>query len=270
MSKMIENIKNKSVEQLRIQKKNAMRELDNPKATPENLRLAEAILDRIDEVLSARYLPGMIKTFSDVNPGGFYGEKQAIEERDFKMDAIALFRELLNKPVFYELLENKDFDELLVRTKKVVNATNFIQASFERPILFDAIKTELGAALFYPALYNCLYGEGTPEQRLGRFADVLIEMDLGKWTYASYFLFLAEPESCMFVKPDMLKRALEMSKYDLIYESTPSEQKYKEILEFSQWLKKQIRSLEPRDMVDVHSFIWYMAPTGIWKSEVES
>ena len=92
-------------------------------------------------------------------------------------------------------------------------------------------------------------------------------MGINKWTYATYFLFLSQPEDNMFVKPEMLKKSLEISKYLLLYDSKPSYSLYSEIIEFSKWLKQKISILEPRDMIDVHSFMWHMAPTGKWNDD---
>jgi hypothetical protein len=71
----------------------------------------------------------------------------------------------------------------------------------------------------------------------------------------------------MFVKPTMLQKSLEISQYPLIYESTPSADLYRQILNFCRWLQKAIAELEPRDLIDVHSFMWHMAPTGKWSDD---
>jgi len=69
------------------------------------------------------------------------------------------------------------------------------------------------------------------------------------------------------VKPEMLKKSIELSSYPLDYESTPSFKLYKGILTFSNWLKNKTAELKPRDMIDVHSFMWHMAPTGKWSND---
>lgn len=91
--------------------------------------------------------------------------------------------------------------------------------------------------------------------------------NLKKWTYATYFLFLSDTANCMFVKPDGLKRAIEITRYPMEYEATPSAAHYRDILAFAKWLKAKLEqhgseALKPEDMIDVQSFIWHMAPTG--------
>jgi hypothetical protein len=146
--------------------------------------------------------------------------------------------------------------------------TNFIQGSFEKPKFLDTIKDERKGVTFYQALYECLWGdELSRNTKLDNYFSTLNALSLGKWTYATYFLFLFEPENNMFVKPEMLKKSLETSQYPLVYESKPSSELYLQIVEFSLWLKNKISELKPRDMIDVHSFMWHMAPTGKWTEE---
>ncbi|MBF0098802.1 MAG: hypothetical protein HQM04_18145 [Magnetococcales bacterium] len=219
-------------------------------------------IEAINAELAKRQMPGMIERFTTQFPEGFYGGRHFEEERNYKVAASDYCQEAFSEPEMKRILETEDWSELFHRVKKLVSMTNLIQGSFEKPKLLDAIKDAKHAENFYHALYAHLHGGGTPSERLGRFAEVLEQMDLLKWTYATYFLFLNEPAVCMFVKPEGIKKSIQLACYPLVYDSTPSAVLYAEILKFSEWLKDQISKLEPRDMIDVQSFIWYMAPTG--------
>lgn len=263
MSSILNRISSMSDDDLRKLRTNALRLLDDPKRSEE----AEGVLAGIDAELERRYLPGMIATFREVYPGGFYGEKQASEERDYKLAARELCLDLLSKQNFDDLVKASDWAELFDRVKRVVNKTNFIQGSFEKPKLLDAIQDPRNAPRFFKALHNVLWGKEDFFIRFQHYCDTLEELGLNKWTYATYFTFLADPEHGMFVKPTMLQKSLEISRYPLDYESTPSADLYRKILIFSEWLKSAIAELKPRDMIDVHSFMWHMAPTGKWADE---
>ena len=145
--------------------------------------------------------------------------------------------------------------------------TNFIQGSFEKPQLLDKIKKAEYSAPFFHALFNVLFSDRPLLDRFTLWGENLEDMGLAKWTYATYFLFLEDPVNAMFVKPEMLKKSLDLCKYPLVYESRPSASLYLEILAFSQWLKSKTHTLKPRDMIDVHSFMWHMAPTGKWAAD---
>ena len=59
-------------------------------------------------------------------PDGFYDGEYLKEERDYKVQAHELAKELLGREVFKELIESADFEEATQRALRVVNATNLI------------------------------------------------------------------------------------------------------------------------------------------------
>lgn len=258
MSTILGKIPSMSEEDLRKTRVNALRLLDDPKRSQE----AEQVLAAIENELERRYLPGMIASFREVYPGGFHGEKQAEEERNFKLAARELCLNLLSREEFSALLAAKDWAELFERAKRLIILTPLIQGSFEKPKFLDALQEPMKGAQFFTALYDVLWGSDEFFMRFQRFCDVLEKIGLHKWTYATYFVFLADPEHGMFVKPTMLQKSLEISRYPLSYESTPSAEGYRAILRFCRWLQSAIAELKPRDLIDVHSFMWHMAPTG--------
>ena len=264
MSKIIDKIPSMNIEEINQLRKNAKLKLDSP----QHYKNASEVLDAIDKELERRYLPNMIVTFKEHYPDGFYGSKQAEEERDYKVSACSKCKELLNKNEFEDFLNQRNHDELFNRVKQIVNITNFIQGSFEKPKFLDTIKNEQNGFIFFEALYQCLWSDSLSRKaQLDNYFAVLENLNLSKWTYATYFLFLFDPDNNMFIKPEMLKKSLEVSQYPLAYESKPSSEIYLQVLEFSKWLKNKISELEPRDMIDVHSFMWHMAPTGKWTDE---
>ena len=140
MSDVLDKIPSMTQQQLDALRKNALRILETADQVKTQLH-AEDVLNRIDEQLEKRYLPGMIKAFYDVYPGGFYGEKQAEEERNYKLAASTKLKEILSQPEFEKLLEKGDYSMLYERSSQLVGMTNFIQGSFEKPQLLDKIST---------------------------------------------------------------------------------------------------------------------------------
>lgn len=244
--------------ELKRVRKNAIETLDDPGRHA----YASEVLDEVDRQLELRHIPGMIATFKEQYPGGFYGEQQARDERDYKERTAAEFQNLLGRVEFEALLHSGDYQTFYDRAARLVGMTNFIQGSFEKPVLLDAIKANRDQ--YMAALYEFIWGAEDLKIRFNEFMRFSESVGLAKWTYVTYFLFLSDPEKHMFVKPEMLKRSLEISQYPLDYEPTPSYDHYRQILEFSKWLKTRLAELEPRDMIDVHSFMWHMAPTGKW------
>lgn len=228
---------------------------------------AERLLALIEAEFDRRHLPGMITSFLGKFPEGFRDPLHREQERNYKLEASRYCRTELTLEAFSQVRDGGSPDELVAKIRKLVQMTNLIQGGFEKPKLLDAISDPKYTRGFLVALDNLLHGAGSSSNRLEDFTSVLAGMGLRKWTYATYFLFLSDPENAMFVKPEGLKRALEITRYKLEYDSTPSGAIYSEILGFSAWLKNKLvqernPALQPEDMIDVQSFIWHMAPTG--------
>jgi hypothetical protein len=253
-------------EQLKSLRINCHRQFNESK-DPAKVKKAEDMLLEIEDELTHRYLPGSIEGFFKEFPEGFYDPKYLEQERNFKLETSKLCHQLLDKERFAQLISDKDWKTLAGDLRTLVNKTNMLQATFERPQLIAAFADADKQTTLMPALYDCLHGEGTPSARLGRYSDVLQDFNLGKWTFATYFLFLNDPQSCMFIKPESIKRALEISQYPAEYDSAPSATLYGHFLEFAAFLKSRLAEHKPRDMIDIQSFIWIMAPTGIHSKE---
>lgn len=231
------------------------------------VKKAEDMLLEIEEELTHRYLPGAIEGFLREFPEAFNDPKYLEQERNFKLETSQLCNTLLGQERLAQLISDKDWDTVATDIKTLVNKTNMLQASFERPQLIAAFADADQQAELIPALYDCLYGEGSPDERLGRFSESLQEFKLAKWTFATYFMFLNDPENCMFIKPESIKKALEVSQYPAEYESTPTAALYAGFLAYAAFLKSRLAEHSPRDMIDIQSFIWIMAPTGIHAKE---
>ena len=98
------------------------------------------------------------------------------------------------------------------------------------------------------------------EERFMQFSRALEEIGAAKWTTASYFLFIAFPDRYMFMKPTVTQSAAEVSAFEINYRPKLNWLTYKSVLAFSDYLKYELSELKPRDMIDVQSFMWCIAP----------
>jgi hypothetical protein len=105
-----------------------------------------------------------------------------------------------------------------------------------------------------------LYSEEELENRFVAFAKVLENIDAAKWTTATYFLFIVHPEKHMFVKPTITQYSSELCGYEVNYKPQLNWLTYKSVLGFSEYIRSEISELKPRDMIDVQSFMWCIAP----------
>jgi len=92
--KLIASLSKKSDSELCTLRHNTQTILDEPSETARHQR-AELLLDAIDKELEQRHLPGMIATFHEEYPDGFYGQAYLDIERNYKVEASELCKELL-------------------------------------------------------------------------------------------------------------------------------------------------------------------------------
>ncbi|MCK9263769.1 MAG: DUF3553 domain-containing protein [Deltaproteobacteria bacterium] len=208
-----------------------------------------------------RSLPDARLDFLKLFPDGFEDDGYLIEERNYKVAARELLLELLNEQAFRELLENRNFDEIVRRALQVANKTNLIFPN-EKMGLKDGLKTPAHVQLFAERLFDLLYGDGEFRKRFEGFAACLQEIEAAKWTTMTYFPFLAFPEEHMFLKPEVTKHAAALTKAELNYRSDLNWLTYSCLLDFAKYLKDELVAMEmkPRDMIDVQSFMWCITP----------
>lgn len=225
---------------------------------------AHPVLDNLKISKSAsgikyQSLPQSIQFFLEQFPEGFYGKKFKEHEGEYKEKAHALARELLGQEPFGALLESEDYAEITKRALKVVNATNLIFPN-EKMSLKDGLADPSAQKDFGIALYSVLYGDEALEKRFVSFTKVLENIDAAKWTTATYFLFIVRPSKYMFVKPTITQYSSELCGFEVNYKPQLNWLTYKSVLSFSEYLFSEISQLDPRDMIDVQSFMWCIAP----------
>lgn len=204
-------------------------------------------------------LPQSMQFFLQQFPEGFRGKKFQEHEREYKERAHALATALLGKETFANLLSDNDCHEITKRALKVVNATNLIFPN-EKMALKDGLAESGAQIRFSASLFSLLYGKDTTEQRFTDFFSTLENIGAAKWTTASYFPFIAQPSIYMFVKPTITQHSAELCRFEINYSPHLNWLTYKSILEFSEYLLTAISDLKPRDMIDVQSFMWCIAP----------
>lgn len=218
----------------------------------------------------------ILDKFLDEFPGGLHGEMYLKYEREDKINASKLFKELLSKERFSELLANNDFDALAATIKKVYKLKKDFDllASFEMIKLTDALKKDENVKLISENLFDLLFGESDVGQRLYRVSENLKIFELNKWPILTFPLFMMYPDKYMFVKPNMTKAAAQKRGFDIQYDSQINPATYKRVLLFSDDLANLLDTdgrdeLKPRDMIDIQGFMWCSYGEGWSKEGIE-
>jgi hypothetical protein len=172
-------------------------------------------------------------------PGGFPGKSFVEIERDYKVAACELINELLNARSLEQLLVADDYSEVCKRALLVSNKTNLIYPT-EKMSLKDGLKSPDGQKRFAEISYRLLYNQGLMEERFNQLADCLQEIGAARWPIATYYLFIAKPESQMSLKPNVTQDAAAVCGFELNYRKDPNWLTYKCLLEFSQDLRRKM------------------------------
>lgn len=134
-----------------------------------------------------------------------FNQARFIADEAYKRAAAARAQTELGRDAFAALLEAGDYDELRRRFRAV--ATNLLYLATPRSgdlrLLNDA---HADPATLYPALFALLHGPGDSPARLDAFVAFSRAHDLPVyWTLPTYYLFLLDPTSDIFIKPTVAR-----------------------------------------------------------------
>lgn len=200
-----------------------------------------------------------VRKFLTLFPQGFQGEDYISTEREYKVEAHEMARDILSKDALDSSLASSDHEGIAKAALRVSNNTNLIFPN-ERMSLRDGLKDPEGARIFAEALRHLLYGEEELKPRFMGFADVLEKINAAKWTTATYFLFIRYPEQHIFVKPLVTQQAAKTCAFEINYKPSLNWLSYQSVQKFALYLAGEISELHPRDMIDVQSFMWCISP----------
>ena len=78
------------------------------------------------------------------------------------------------------------------------------------------------------------------------------------WPLLTVFGFIAQPGKHMFLKPMVTRRAAAEYGFEFQYASKPDWATYASLLAFAGRVSEDVEDLQPRDNVDLQSFIWVL------------
>jgi hypothetical protein len=195
-------------------------------------------------------------------PKGFNDATYLSWERDYKWESHERWEEALGRAEFRRLLRAREFAEIAARAVRVEQRSRHSMIfSFEKMALRDAIKTEEGARLFAEGLYEFLHGAGDVKRKFERWVEAVAALPRKQtrvltWPLVTVFGFIAEPTTHIFLKPNTTRRAARAYGCDFQYKSRPSWDTYAGYLDFAATVRRDLADLNPRDLIDIQSFIW--------------
>jgi hypothetical protein len=195
-------------------------------------------------------------------PKGFHDETYLAWERDYKLETHRRWEEALNRDEFSRLLDEGKYTEIAARAVRTEQRSQHSMIfSFEKMALRDAVKSEAGARAFAAGLYEFLHGGGPDEMRFVRWGETVAALPRRQtrvltWPLVTVFGFIAQPDRHIFLKPTVTKIAAKKYGFDFPYQSKPNWSTYANLLEFADTIRRDLRDMRPRDMIDLQSFMW--------------
>lgn len=198
-----------------------------------------------------------LPVFERLFPGGFAGEA-FVKERADKDAAIALANEKLSAAAF----GSESVDEMFARACAVLGATNIVfpiegLIPFKQLAGGDREKAVAG-------LKDLLHGTGSLGARIERFTSTLALKD-GKgqakkvtWPLATVFAGLFDPKANVSVKPTAFATQAAIVGVSVDKTQAVDETGYGLFLDVAKRTEQQLvtAGLQPRDLMDVYTFIW--------------
>jgi hypothetical protein len=191
-------------------------------------------------------------------PAGFKDPKYLEWERNYKSEAHVRWAKELGRESLRELLVRGRYMEVAEIAVSIESRTNLL-FSFEKMAIRDAVRSISGACTFSVGLYEFLYGKiGFDEWCAGLAKLPRKKTRVLSWPIATVFPFLAMPEKHIFLKPEVTREAARAYEFPFQYNAAPSKDIYEGLLRFAAALKNDLTDLQPRDMIDIQSFIWIL------------
>jgi uncharacterized protein DUF3553 len=208
--------------------------------------------------IKRKTVPAAIAEFLNIFPQGFADPEYFRRERSYKQAAHQRMIAILGRDQLSALVAATNFEEATARALQLVNATNLIFPN-EKMALRDGLRSDQAKQRFAVLLHELLYGT-SEEASFNAWTDLLFDIDAPKWTIATYFQFLVYPDRYIFFKPMVTQDAADVCNFELNYRPELNWLTYRSVQRFAEVLRSEIVTLNPRDMIDVQSFIWCIAP----------
>lgn len=195
-------------------------------------------------------------------PRGFRDPTYLEWERDYKWATHERWEAVLGQREYQRLLRAGEYAEIAARAVRVEQQSRHSMLfSFEKMALRDAVKPAAGARAFAEGLGQFLHGPGAMPERFERWCAVVAALPRKQtrvltWPLVTVWGFIAQPGAHLFLKPLVTRRAAASYGYDLTYRSMPDWETYAGLLAFAETVRRDLRDLRPRDLIDIQSFLW--------------
>jgi hypothetical protein len=198
----------------------------------------------------------LVKRFLRHFPGGF-DDPQYRDMEDYKREDLAEARLALDRSTIEQAVAREDWPTVMERVSQAVQRTNLVY-TFENMRVRDLIRTPSSAVA--RAVASALVAKGeTMGGAVAELADGLKPHGANKWTVVSWLACAASVEEHPFIKPTAIQSAAQALSFDIEYRPHPGARTWGRVVELYDLLRTALREqgLQPRDMLDISTLLWY-------------
>lgn len=191
-------------------------------------------------------------------PNGFHSEGFASQERTYKL---ALKEKLDSTAPLEQALEAEGLGEAVLTVYRSNLLSKYEQMRMQAFLRGPNADSFINAAARFTT--------NATESTLQEMDRVLKPHGFAKWTIATYLPFLWRPKSHMYLKPEATKEFAVRVGHPLasIYQPRLDFGAYASLLDLAEKTESKLSDLNPRDRIDVQSFIWVV---GDYREDRES
>ena len=195
---------------------------------------------------------GAISRFLGIFPNGISDSDYLARERDYKVDA----RKLLNSTApLQEAATGSGFAEAAI---KAFARTNIVHPVWEAPRMAEALRSKDGDNLIR-RLARFTLGDRSQLSAITRIAS---RYGAAKWPIVTYLPFLwesDEPHVILRHEPTTIFASSVGHEFPHVYDARLIPGVYESLLDLFTTTQAEIEELNPRDLIDVQSFIWVVS-----------
>lgn len=195
---------------------------------------------------------GAISRFLDIFPDGFRDVRYLAHERDYKVEA----RDKLNSTVpVQDAVTGTGFAEHVLQ---VYRKTNIVHPVWEVPRMAEALHSSEGDILIQRIAAFTL-GD---RSQLSAIARVAHRYGAAKWPIVTYLPFLWDSGQRHVIlrhEPTTTFASSVGHEFPHVYEAPLAPAVYDSLLDLFGRTEEAITELEPRDLIDIQSFIWVVS-----------
>jgi len=232
----------------------------------ENLEVLKAVLLNEAGKLHPNYIgiDGAIKRFKQFFPLGFDDPYYRFTERDYKDKKRETLRALFEAMETLESNTDANVPKSVVASTLASKVTINLLSTFENARLHEILSQKPDDQ--YPEylmaskklLKDDLQNKSKIDAQLKRIAQTIKPFGSVTWPLVTILPYFWNPEEHMFLKPVATKDYADRvgHGFSTLYSSGINAETYFSLLDLANWTHGKIGSLNPKDRIDVQSFIW--------------